>query len=126
MVKGKSFFSEVKFSFRKIFGFTSTTALSWLKTGPALFFTFIYPIIMILLFGYIFSAGGDENLYNLAYMNNDTYQVGDQYYSYNPATILLQRLGYQNSTLAEELNLNLQEVYDKNVKTSLSCRIHGQ
>lgn len=111
MVKGKSFFSEVKFSFRKIFGFTSTTALSWLKTGPALFFTFIYPIIMILLFGYIFSAGGDENLYNLAYMNNDTYQVGDQYYSYNPATILLQRLGYQNSTLAEELNLNLQEVY---------------
>lgn len=110
MSKFKIIFSKVKFSFRKIFGYTITTAKTWIRTGPALFFTFIYPIVMILLFGYIFSAGGDDSLFTLHYMNEDVYQVGDQYFSHNPASQLLLKLGYQNDTHAKELNLNLQEV----------------
>lgn len=111
MSKQRFFLPKIKFSIRKIVGYTKATALSWIRTGPALFFTFIYPIIMILLFGYIFSAGGDDSLFTLNYMNEDVYQIGDQYYSNNPASQLFLKLGYQNETLAKELNLNLQSVY---------------
>jgi len=107
--KHKTFPSKIKFSLRKIVGYTNTTALSWIRSGPALFFTFIYPIIMILLFGYIFSAGMDDSLFTLHYMNEDVYQIGDNYYSFNPASQLLIKLGHQNETLAKELNLNLKE-----------------
>ncbi|NPD87425.1 MAG: ABC transporter permease [Asgard group archaeon] len=111
MSKKRNYFTKIRFSLRKIIGYTSTTALTWIRSGPALFFTFIYPIVMILLFGYIFSAGGDDSLFTLNYMNEDVYQIGDQYYSNNPASQLLSKLGYQNETLAKELNLNLQSVF---------------
>ena len=118
MSKNDTIFSKILFSLKKIFNYTSTTALTWIRTGPALFFTFIYPIIMILLFGYIFSAGGDDSLFTLNYMNEDVYQIGDQYYSHNPASKLLIKLGHHNETLAKELNLNLQSVwFNKSITT---------
>jgi ABC-2 type transport system permease protein len=98
---------KIKNSTRRVWGIFSTTAMDWTRSGPALFFTFIYPIVMILLFGYIFSAGTDDSLYTLHYMNEDVYQIGDQVYSYNPANILLKNLGLDNETIGDALNLRL-------------------
>ncbi|MBD3190479.1 MAG: hypothetical protein GF308_07535 [Candidatus Heimdallarchaeota archaeon] len=65
---------------------------------------------MILLFGYIFGAAGDSSLvYNLHYLNEDTYTIGGEVYSYNPADVLLENLGLNNETRADELNLELKK-----------------
>ncbi|HUU77057.1 MAG TPA: ABC transporter permease [candidate division Zixibacteria bacterium] len=106
----KTFFGKIYLSLRRIFGITSSTATDWVRSGPALFFTFIYPIVMILLFGYIFGAAPDDSLYTLHYYNEDIYVVGDQSYSFNPASQLLLELGSQNETIAKELNLHIVEV----------------
>ncbi len=90
-----------------MWGIITGTALDWLRSPPAVFFTFIYPIIMILLFGYIFGAGADQSYYSLYYLNEDVYQVGDQIYPYNPTDDLLANLGLNNETISDELNLKL-------------------
>ncbi len=96
-------------STRRIGGIISSTALDWIRSGPALFFTFIYPVIMILLFGYIFGAGSNDSLYTLHYLNEDVYQINDQIYSNNPANLLLENLGLDNETISDALNLRLVE-----------------
>ncbi len=107
---------KIRISARRIGAIFSSTALGWIRTGPALFFTFIYPIVMILLFGYIFGAAPDDSMYTLYYLNEDTYQVDDQLYSNNPALLLLQNLGLENETLSDELNLRL---VDANFSTAI-------
>ena len=102
-----SFFRRIGLSFRRMWGIITGTALDWLRSPPAVFFTFIYPIIMILLFGYIFGAGADQSYYSLYYLNEDVYQVGDQIYPYNPTDDLLANLGLNNETISDELNLKL-------------------
>ena len=102
-----SFFRRIGLSFRRMWGIITGTALDWLRSPPAVFFTFIYPIIMILLFGYIFGAGTDQSYYSLYYLNEDVYQVGDQIYPYNPTDDLLANLGLNNDTISDELNLKL-------------------
>ncbi len=98
---------KIRNSTRRIGGMFTSTALDWIRSGPALFFTFIYPIVMILLFGYIFGAAPDDSMYALYYLNEDTYQVDDQIHSYNPAQQMLENLGLDNETLSDELNLRL-------------------
>jgi len=105
----ETFGNKIFLSTRRIWGITSTTALDWIRSGPALFFTFIYPVVMILLFGYIFGAGTDDSLYTLYYLNEDVFQIGDQIYSNNPANLLLENLGLDNETLSNALNLRLVE-----------------
>jgi ABC-type multidrug transport system permease subunit len=105
----ETFGKKIVLSTRRIWGIFSTTAMDWTRSGPALFFTFIYPIVMILLFGYIFSSGTDDSLYTLYYLNDDVYQIGDQVYSHNPADVLLENLGLDNDTLSAALNLRLVE-----------------
>ncbi len=106
MPEQETFTKKIYLSLRRIYGQTVSTAIRWVRSGPALFFTFIYPIIMILLFGYIFGAT-DDSLYTLNYLNEDVYQVGDNTYAFNPANQILQNLGLNNDTLAESLNLKL-------------------
>ncbi|MHA1502815.1 MAG: ABC transporter permease [Candidatus Heimdallarchaeota archaeon] len=101
------FFRSIGLSFRRMWSVIAATALDWLRSPPAVFFTFIYPIIMILLFGYIFGAGTDQGYYSLYYLNDDVYQVGDQVYPFNPTDALLANLGLDNDTLSDELNLKL-------------------
>ncbi|NHJ48556.1 MAG: ABC transporter permease [Asgard group archaeon] len=68
----ESFWQKIKNSFRRIGGIFTGSAISWMRSGPAVFFTFIYPVIMILLFGYIFgSSGTEENFYTVYYYNED-------------------------------------------------------
>jgi len=92
-----------------MWGVITATALDWLRSPPAVFFTFIYPIIMILLFGYIFGAGADQSYYSLYYLNDDVYQVGDQVFPFNPTDELLANLGLDNLTLSDELNIKLYQ-----------------
>ncbi|NHJ84019.1 MAG: ABC transporter permease [Asgard group archaeon] len=106
-MKEESFFRKIYFSLRRIWSIIFGTAADWMRTGPAVFFTFIYPIIMILLFGYIFGAAPSDSYYSLYYFNEDTYAIGDQEFSYNPASLLLQDLGLNNDTLSDKLNLKL-------------------
>ncbi|HUT82600.1 MAG TPA: ABC transporter permease [Candidatus Bathyarchaeia archaeon] len=106
-MKEKSFFKSIKLSFKRMYSIISGTALDWLRTGPAVFFTFIYPIIMILLFGYIFGAAPSDSYYSLYYFNEDTYVIGDQEFSYNPTNLLLHNLGLDNESIRDELNLKL-------------------
>jgi len=106
-LKEKSFFKSIKLSFKRMYSIISGTALDWLRTGPAVFFTFIYPIIMILLFGYIFGAAPSDSYYSLYYFNEDTYVIGDQEFSYNPTNLLLHNLGLDNESIRDELNLKL-------------------
>ena len=103
----ETFWMKIRYSLRRIGGMFSSTALDWIRSGPALFFTFIYPIAMILLFGYIFGAAPDDSMYTLYYLNEDTYQIGDEIFTYNPAQQVLENLGLNNQTLSEELNLRL-------------------
>ena len=118
--KARSFFEKIFLSSKRIYAITSSTALDWVRSGPALFFTFIYPIIMILLFGYIFGAAPDDSLYTLPYYNEDIYYIGDQPHSFNPASQLLFELGVKNESIAKELNLNLVEVNLSGIETSYS------
>ncbi len=106
-MKDGTLWSKMFQSFRRIGSIISGTGLSWIRSGPALFFTFIYPIVMILLFGYIFGAAPSESYYNLYYYNEDTYDIDDQLFSYNPAQILLENLGLNNDSISDELNLRL-------------------
>lgn len=92
-----------------MYSIISGTAMDWLRTGPAVFFTFIYPIIMILLFGYIFGAAPSISHYSLYYINEDTYVIGDQEFSYNPTTHLLHNLGVDNESISDKLHLKLIE-----------------
>lgn len=108
MSEQETFVKKIYLSLQRIYGQTVCLALDWVRSGPALFFTFIYPVIMILLFGYIFGAV-DDNLYTLNYLNEDVYQVGENTYAYNPANQILENLGLNNDTLAESLNLKLVE-----------------
>ncbi len=109
MSEQETFARKTYLSIRRIYGLTVSTALRWVRSGPAVFFTFIYPVIMILLFGYILGAT-DDTLYTLNYLNEDVYQVGDNIYPFNPANQILQNLGLNNDTLAESLNLKLVQV----------------
>ena len=114
MEEDQKFFVKVKTSLRRMWGVISSTAFEWTREPIAVFFSFIYPIIMILLFGYIFGASGDDSLYTLCYLNEDVYQIGDQVYSQNPADELLANLGVDNTTVSDALNLRLVEVVSLN------------
>lgn len=108
-MKENTFWQKVVQSLRRMGGVVSGTGLSWIRSGPALFFTFIYPVVMILLFGYIFGAAPSESYYDLYYYNEDIYAVDNQIYSYNPASTLLNNMGLNNETLSDKLNLRLVE-----------------
>ena len=102
-----SFMFKVVASFRRIWGTIVATALDWMKSPAAVFFTFIYPIIMILLFGYIFGASSnDGNVYNLYYLNEDVYEIDGTFYSYNPASVLLEELQDESTIRLIEADLN--------------------
>ncbi|MHA1552439.1 MAG: ABC transporter permease [Candidatus Heimdallarchaeaceae archaeon] len=119
MSEQETFQKNLYLSLRRIYGQTVSTALGWVRSGPALFFTFIYPVIMILLFGYIFGAT-DDSLYTLNYLNEDVYQVGDNVYAFNPANQILENLGLNNDTLAESLNLKLVKASIENPSVAYS------
>jgi len=103
----ETFFVKVVASLRRIWGTIAATALDWVKSPAAVFFTFIYPIVMILLFGYIFGASsGDGTMYNLYYLNEDVYIVDDTAYSYNPASLLIEQLQDESTINLIETNLN--------------------
>ncbi|MFW9925061.1 MAG: ABC transporter permease [Candidatus Thorarchaeota archaeon] len=108
-MSNKYFLTKIYDSLKRIWAIVTSSALGTIRTGPALFFTFIYPIIMILLFGYIFGAGTTASHYDLYYYNNDTYQIGDELLSYSPAQDLLESLGLNNQTISDELNIRLRE-----------------
>jgi ABC-2 type transport system permease protein len=101
--------NKVKQFFTKIYAIYSSTALDWVRTFPALFFTFIFPLIMLLMMGFIFGGVADETLI-LYYTNEDVYQTADgDFQPYHPTDELLERLGMNNETLQKELNLDLRK-----------------
>ncbi|MHA1630172.1 MAG: ABC transporter permease [Candidatus Heimdallarchaeota archaeon] len=103
----RRFFKNIYLSLRRIWAETSRIGLGWVRSPAAVFFTFIYPIIMILLFGYLFAGEGTTTLYSLPYLNEDTYQVGNATLPYYPAQELLTELGLNNDSLGEALGIKL-------------------
>ena len=82
------FFKSIYFSLRRIYSEIEYNTIGWFRDRTALFFTLLYPILFIVIFGFVF---GGTSSYNLYYLNEDLDYLNEP----NP--------------LAEELLTNLKE-----------------
>ncbi|MEA2071258.1 MAG: hypothetical protein U9O98_08210 [Asgard group archaeon] len=108
MVSEKKFtiWQKIYLSLRRIYSILIGTATDWTRSKAAMFFTFIFPILMILLQGYIFGSAGDTE-FPIYYVNEDIYEVGGKIHSFHPADQFLEELGLNNQTKAKELGVTL-------------------
>ncbi len=105
------FSKKIFYSLRRIGSIYIGTAADWMRSKEALFFTFIFPVIMIILMGSIFGGGSTTTQFDVYYVNEDIYQAADgSMVSYNPTNELLESMGLNNDSLASELNIRLVKV----------------
>ncbi len=105
------FSKKIFYSLRRIGSIYIGTAADWMRSKEALFFTFIFPVIMIIWMGSIFGGGSTTTQFDVYYVNEDIYQAADgSMVSYNPTNELLESMGLNNDSLASELNIRLVKV----------------
>jgi ABC-2 type transport system permease protein len=101
---------KAKNSLKRIGSLVIGSGLDWMRSPAAVFFTFIFPIIMIILMGFIFGGVVDPT-YNVYYANEDVFRAADgSLETYHPADEFEEMLGFKNTTREQELGINLVKV----------------
>ncbi|NHJ86706.1 MAG: ABC transporter permease [Asgard group archaeon] len=89
---------KIASSFRRLYAEIESQTLLWFRDKMSLFFSILFPIIIILIFGFVF-GGAAEQSYQLYYLNEDLNESGQPF---EPVNELLTNI----ESRFENVNLN--------------------